>query len=317
VNRRAHPGPARDSDPPEPSGLVFNILRFCLHDGPGIRTTVFLKGCPLACWWCHNPEGQASRPDLLFYEARCRRCGACVEVCPHAEAVPPDGGVRPSRLCERCGACVEVCVASARELVGRRMSVAEVLREVERDVIFFEESGGGVTLSGGEPLLQPRFVAALLGACRDRRIHTALETCGMAATQVLLEIARKADLVLYDLKVLDPQKHRHYTGVPNLAIKTNLEALAATGHPLVVRLPVIPGINDGEADIDDSARFLARLGLRRIDLLPYHRVGIDKYQRLGVPYRLPETAAPGPAQNRAVAARFESAGFEVTMGGMK
>ena len=301
----------------EPSGLVFNILRFCVHDGPGIRTTVFLKGCPLACWWCHNPEGQASHPDLLYYEARCRRCGACLAVCSHAEAAQQDGVIRPTELCERCGACVEVCVAMAREILGRQMTVTEVMREVERDIVFYEESGGGMTLSGGEPLLQPGFAAALLDACRARSIHTVLETCGLAPGEVLLDTARKADLVLYDLKVLDPSKHREYTGAPNRAILANLEALTGAGYPVVVRLPVIPGVNDGEADIREFVRFLARLGIRRVDLLPYHRIGIDKYRRLGRPYRLPETAAPDAAHNRAVAARFESAGFQVTLGGMK
>jgi pyruvate formate lyase activating enzyme len=301
----------------EPSGLVFNILRFCLHDGPGIRTTVFLKGCPLSCWWCHNPEGQSLDPELLYYEARCRRCGACVEVCPQAEAAQRDGVVEPSPLCERCGACVEICVAAAREIAGRRMSVSEVLCEVERDLVFFEESGGGVTLSGGEPLQQPEFTVALLDACRNRGIHTVLETCGMTPRDVFLNAARRGDLVLYDLKVLDPQKHREFTGAPNDAILGNLEALAGSGHPLVVRLPVIPGVTDGEADLREYAGFLARLGVRRVDVLPYHRIGIDKYRRLGRPYRLPETAAADAGANRAVAARFEREGLEVTIGGMK
>ena len=298
-------------------GLVFNILRFCLHDGPGIRTTVFLKGCPLRCWWCHNPEGQDRHADLLYYEARCRRCGACLTVCPHAEAAQQDGVIRPTALCERCGACVEACLASAREILGRAMTVAEVLREVERDLVFYEESGGGVTLSGGEPLLQPDFAAALLEACRARRLHSVLETCGMAPQAVLLEIAGKADLVLYDLKVLDPEKHLRYTGAPNEDILANLRALAAAGRPLVVRLPVIPGVNDSAEDLREYVGFLAPLGLRRVDLLPYHRIGLDKYRRLGRPYRLPETVAPAREHSRAVAAGFRSEGFEVTIGGMK
>jgi len=301
----------------EPAGLVFNILRFCLHDGPGIRTTVFLKGCPLVCWWCHNPEGQTNQPVLLYYEARCRQCGSCMVVCPHGEAAQVDGVVRPTPLCERCGACVQVCVAGAREILGREMRVSEVMHEVERDIIVYEESGGGVTLSGGEPLQQAGFTMALLAACRARRIHTALETCGMAPREALLEAVRQADLVLYDLKVLDPLKHRQYTGTSNQAILANLEALAGAGHPLVVRLPVIPGVNDSEADLRDYVRFLSPLGLHRIDLLPYHRTGIEKYRRLNRPYRLPETAVPSAAQNRAMAAQFAKAGFEVTIGGMK
>jgi len=301
----------------EAAGLVFDILRFCLHDGPGIRTTVFLKGCPLSCWWCHNPEGQASQPDLFYYEARCRQCGTCVVVCPHAETAQLGGVIRPTPLCERCGACVQVCVAGAREILGREMSVSEVMREVERDLIVYEESGGGVTLSGGEPLLQAGFTAALLAACRDRGIHSVLETCGMAPREVVLAAAHQVDLVLYDLKVLDPLKHRQYTGASNQTILGNLEALAATGRPLIVRLPVIPGVNDGESDLRDYVRFLGPLGLRRIDLLPYHRMGIDKYRRLDRPYRLGEAATPTAAHNRVVAAQFAKEGFEVTIGGMK
>lgn len=301
----------------EASGRVFNILRFCLHDGPGIRTTVFLKGCPLSCWWCHNPEGQASGRDLLYYEARCRRCGACVAVCPHADAAARDGVILPHALCKRCGACVQVCLASARELLGREMFVDEVLWEVERDFVFYEESGGGVTLSGGEPLLQPEFTQALLEACRSRGIHTVLETCGLAPESVVLAAAAQADLVLYDLKVLDAEKHRRYTGAPNDGILANLRALAGAGRPLVVRLPVIPGINDSAEDLAACTRFLVQLGLRRVDLLPYHRIGVDKYQRLGRPYRLPEAAPADAERNQAVATFFIQEGFEVTMGGMK
>lgn len=293
------------------------MLRFCLHDGPGIRTTVFLKGCPLSCWWCHNPEGQARDPELVYYEARCRRCGACVVVCPHADAAGRDGVILPHALCEGCGGCVEACLSSAREILGREMSVEEVLREAERDRVFYEESGGGVTLSGGEPLLQPEFTLALLAACRTRGLHTALETCGLAPESVMLAAAARADLVLYDLKVLDAEKHRRYTGAPNDGILGNLRALAGAGRPPVVRLPVIPGINDSEEDLAACARFLAQLGLRRLDLLPYHCIGIEKYWRLGRSYRLPETAPPEAERNRAVAAYFTGEGFEVTIGGMR
>ena len=195
--------------------------------------------------------------------------------------------------------------------------MGEVMRVVERDLVFYEESGGGVTLSGGEPLLQPAFARALLEACRTRGIHTVVETCGMADRNVLLEVAERAGLVLYDLKVLDAEKHRRYTGAPNDRILDNLRVLAISGRPLVVRLPVIPGVNDGAEDLAAYIDLLAQLGLRRVDLLPYHRIGIDKYRRLGRSYRLSETPAPAAERSRALAERFRSEGFEVTIGGMK
>ena len=200
---------------------VFNIMRFSTHDGPGIRTTVFFKGCPLSCWWCHNPESQRFRPDLMYFEERCRHCGDCVAACPEGVA---DLG------CRRCTVCAEVCAAEARQIAGKRVTLGELLREVERDLIFFEESGGGVTLSGGEPVSQPRFAEALLGACRERGIHTVLETCGFAHPDTFLRVALSADLVLFDLKLMDPARHQQYTGVSNRGILRNLEQLVEHGR---------------------------------------------------------------------------------------
>ncbi len=283
-------------------GLVLNIMRFSVHDGPGIRTTVFLKGCPLRCWWCHNPESRRFEPELIFYEERCRHCDECKAVCRNPER------------CRACGACVEVCVAGARELAGRRMSVAEVMAEIEKDVVCFDESGGGATISGGEPLAQPRFTEALLAACREARIHTVLDTCGFADRDTMLRVAALADLVLFDVKLLDPGRHALYTGVSSEPILGNLEALAKAGADVVVRMPFIPGINDDCAGVPE---LLKRLGLRRLDLLPYHAIAVRKYQRLGIDYPCAATPEPPAAQVEELADRLRGLGLSVNIGGRR
>ncbi|MBI4875514.1 MAG: glycyl-radical enzyme activating protein [Acidobacteria bacterium] len=279
-------------------------MRFSLRDGPGIRTTVFLKGCPLRCAWCHNPESQDFGPSLMFNAERCRHCGDCEAVCPHGLAA-----------CEVCGRCVEACVAEARQLAGRRVTVAELVAEIERDAIFFDESGGGVTLSGGEPMAQAEFSRAVLAACRARGIHTALDTCGQAPAETLLGVAAHADMVLFDLKAMDSDLHRRYTGVPNHAILANLTALAQAGHAVVVRYPLIPGVNDSAPELQAMADFLRPLGLRRLDLLPYHGIGIDKYRRLGIPCPLEEFSSPGPERVAQAAGALRSQGLDVRVGG--
>jgi pyruvate formate lyase activating enzyme len=286
------------------TGLVFDVMRFSLHDGPGIRTTVFLKGCPLHCDWCHNPESQSPGPSLLFFEERCRGCGECAAVCPHGLTE-----------CEACGRCAEVCVAEARRLAGRTMSVAEVLAEVERDQVFYDESGGGVTLSGGEPLAQPLFAEALLAACRARRIHTALDTSGMAPAEELLRVAAQADLVLYDVKLVDDALHQRHTGASNRLILDNLRALAEAGRPVVVRYPLIPGVNDGGSALSSLADLLAAFGLHRLDLLPYHRNGTGKYRRLGLPGPPAEFPSLPVERVTAIAAALAGRGLDVGMGG--
>ncbi len=220
-----------------------------------------------------------------------------------------------SDACRVCGTCAKACAAEAREVLGRWMSVEEVLADVEKDVIFFDESGGGVTLSGGEPLLQPDFAEALLCACRERGIHTAMDTCGLAASEALLRVARYVDLFLFDLKMLDPVRHQHYAGANNETILRNLEALATSNCRVVVRFPVIPGINDSNDDTVQMIAFLARLGLRRIDLLGYHKIGADKYRRLKMEYRLDTLKPPNDAHLQELALQFERQGFTVRIGG--
>ena len=297
------------------SGVVFNIMRFALHDGPGIRTTVFLKGCPLSCWWCHNPESQDFTPSPMYFANRCRLCYDCVAACSNGAIRLVDGKPATSTDCTRCGDCVEACVAGARQLAGQRITVAEVFEECERDVVLFDESGGGVTVSGGEPLSQPDFTEALLAGCRERRIHTALDTCGFADRAVALRVSRYADVVLYDLKLLDSAAHRKYTGVPNETILANLAALTEAGRNLIVRVPLIPGVNDHAENLKALADFVWRLGLRRIDLLPYHKIGMDKYGRLEREHLLAGVEPLPAAEVSRIARDLASRGFTIGIGG--
>lgn len=301
-----------------PTAFIFDIMRFATHDGPGIRTAVFFKGCPLACPWCHNPESQSYRPDAMYFEERCRRCGDCVPACPEHAIERVDGIPRTSLdVCRRCGQCRESCPAEARRIAGRRITLRGLIAEIEKDLVFFEESGGGVTLSGGEPLSQPRFVSALLRACRERGIHTAIETCGFAPSSPFLEAALLADLVLFDLKLMDPEIHKRFTGVSNARILANLEALVARGRAVTVRIAVVPGINDGEGETRRFAQYLAGLRIAGVELLPYHRIGVEKYKRLGMAYRLEDTPPPAPAEMDRFAGALAQAGLRVTIGGWR
>jgi pyruvate formate lyase activating enzyme len=292
------------------SGRVFNIQRYSLHDGPGIRTTVFLKGCPARCLWCHNPEGQSFAPEVLVVETRCASCGTCAAVCPHG-APPPGSG-----LCTACGACVEACPAGARQLAGREMTVAAVVDEVLRDRVFYEESGGGVTFSGGEPLAQPEFLAGLLAGCRAAGIHTAVDTCGFSSPERLLALASLVDLFLFDVKLVDDSRHRALTGLPAAPILDNLRSLAAVHRNVWIRVPVVPGHTDAEVDVAATAALAAGLpGVRRVSLLPYHRTGTQKLRRLGRTSPLDALAPPSPARLDTLAALFRERGLAVEIGG--
>jgi len=265
------------------SGLIFNLQRCSVHDGPGIRTTVFFKGCPLRCTWCHNPEGIDRRPEMMVSADRCLSCRSCREVCPIEERGAAPAGVPWDRaLCTGCGLCVEACPADARELAGREYEVGELVDMVERDRVFFDSSGGGVTFSGGEPLAQPEFLTACLSECRNRGLHTTVDTCGLATRETVLEVARLADLVLYDLKHMDPDRHLEHTGAGNHAILDNLRTLSETDVEAWIRVPLIPGFNDDPANIGTTGAFLEALPRRhRVFVLPYHRTAAAKFSRLG------------------------------------
>ncbi len=299
------------------SGVVFDIEKFSIHDGPGIRTTVFLKGCPLNCWWCHNPESQARARTRWFWERRCIGCGACVAACDrHAISLAGPTPVTDDALCILCGECVDACHTEAREIVGRQMTVPEVVTEILKDVAFYDESGGGVTFSGGEPLLQAEFLEALLQRCRVEEIHTAVDTSGLAPWPALRRISRYVDLFLYDLKLMDEELHRRYTGVSNAPILANLRALVGQGSRVAVRVPVIPGINDGAANFAQMAAFLTSLpAVPTVSLLPYHQAAVDKYARLGLPYPLAGLAAPSDDRLADLAGQLQALGLTVRIGG--
>jgi pyruvate formate lyase activating enzyme len=299
------------------NGLVFNIQKYSLEDGPGIRATVFLKGCPLRCAWCHNPEGISPRREIIVLEGRCFGCGQCRSACPFGDSIPGQGALPARhRRCVSCGACVAACPAGARRWAGEQMTVSQILDAVWQDRIFFEESGGGVTFSGGEPLLQFEFLRACLEACRARGLRTAVDTCGLARPEHLLAVAPLADLFLYDLKLMDPARHQHYTGAPNGVILENLRALGQVHRQIWVRVPIIPGVNDDAPGLQAIARFAAAIpGVRQVNILPFHRTGLPKLARLGQTNSLAEVQPPSAEVMAAALAIFQNAGLDARMGG--
>jgi len=304
---------------PVPTGLVFDIQRFSLYDGPGIRTTVFLKGCPLHCPWCHNPESVAPRRELLFSPAQCVHCGACVAVCPTdahyftPTGTPVGGHLLDRDACVICGACAQVCPSKALEICGRERTVDDVMAVVLRDLGYYKDSGGGLTLSGGEPLLQPAFTLALLTAAKTAGLHTAVETSGFTAWHHLEAIRPVTDLFLFDIKETDPSLHAAVIGVPLKPILDNLRWLASAGARIVLRLPIIPGYNDRPDHIEAVVRLAHSLPtLAGVDLLPYHRLGRGKRALLGQDGN-EVSHPPEPAQVQAWKAHFASAGLPVRL----
>jgi pyruvate formate lyase activating enzyme len=299
------------------TALLFDIRRYAIHDGPGIRTTVFFKGCPLRCAWCHNPESQSPRVELMLRPNRCISCGACAEACPNAAINCLEGNwVTDRARCTVCGKCVEACYAEARQVVGREYTVEEVMAVIERDRAFFNQSGGGVTFSGGEPLTQPDFLLELLRECKHAGLHTTLDTCGHAPWAQFERVLPYVDLVLYDLKLMDEAGHRRLTGASNALILENLQKLDWWGLPIWLRMPLIPGINDDIANLKAVAACAAGLsGRPPIHLLPYHNSAQAKYTGLGVPYHLPNVASPTTEQLQAASKRLAAAGLKVIIGG--
>ncbi len=302
-------------------GLIFDIRRYSVHDGPGIRTTVFFKGCPLSCWWCHNPESQGRERFVYYNPDRCLGCGECVAACPEgALTLTDDSAVTDATRCrldDGCAApCVAACPAEARQMVGRSYTAGEVLAEIERDALFHDESGGGVTFSGGEPLLQWRFLLELLRRCGERGIHRAVDTTGFASPKVLAQVAEQTDLFLYDLKTMDPALHREATGVPLQPILDNLVRLTELGARIRIRVPLIPGINDTDGNMDATGAFLAPLGgIDAVHLLPFHRPARSKHERFGMPWRLADDREIPAERVDALAARLERHGPPVIIGG--
>ena len=301
-------------------GTITEIQRFCLHDGPGIRTTVFLKGCNMRCVWCHNPETLRPTLDIQVQPTKCIRCGACIEACKHeARKIDSHKGdiVYNRDNCVSCGECADTCYADAVVRVGRKMCVAEVLSEVEQDRAYYERSGGGVTITGGEPTCQAEFTAAILRECRDRGLHAALET-NLYAPWERAELAlRQADLVMFDIKLIGEQRHRDATGVSNRRILHNATRLSQLGIPLIIRTPIVPGYNDNPVEIGKIARFISRFpSLLYYELLPYHPLGASKYESLGIPYLMDGVLSPSTDLLRTLADCAREVGIRVKVAGI-
>jgi pyruvate formate lyase activating enzyme len=274
------------------NGLVFNIQRYSIHDGPGIRTVVFLKGCPLECLWCCNPESQSFKPELQFFAATCTHCGLCIQACPE-DALNPDPWLKTGKKidrskCTACGECTQVCPSGSLKIYGQEMSVEAVVEEVLRDPSYYRRSGGGVTLSGGEPMGQPDFARQVLQACYEHNVHTAIETTGVVAWPLYEAILPYTDLFLYDMKHMDSQVHRQLTRVPNERIVDNARRLSAAGARIILRIPLIPGLNTQPENLERTADLAAELGVLEVHLMTFHQMGKDKYIRLERDYQLPE-----------------------------
>ncbi len=275
-------------------GTIFNIDQTAVHDGPGVRMNVYLKGCPLHCLWCHSPESQSFKPEVVWYETRCARCEACLEVCPE--------GIRSLDLideelrarCRLCGACVDACPNGALEILGRTVQAGEIADEAVRLKPFFERTGGGVTLTGGEPTAQPDFAFAVAALCKQADIHVAMETCGLTAWDTLEGLASVVDLFLYDVKHPDPVLHKQYTGQSNELILANLGRLVEAGVNVIARVPLIPSINDDPETIGALAQRVAELGVTRVTLLPYNPATPGKYSWLRREPPLPGAARQSP-----------------------
>jgi pyruvate formate lyase activating enzyme len=314
IRRRATPGPDGGADM---SGHVFDIKKYAIHDGPGIRTTVFFKGCPLQCRWCHNPESWKASPEPGFRPGRCVQCGRCEAVCQNQAITFPDGyPVTNAEACVLCGRCTTECLAEAREIIGRQMTVSEVMVEIRKDVIFYDESGGGATFSGGEPLMQPDFLLALLNRCRAEGIYTAVDTTCHAKGELMQRVAKAADLLLCDIKHMDSGTHERNTGVPNNKILDNVRTLAEAGKSMIIRIPVVPGFNDDDTNIADTARFVQSLStICRIDILPYSRGGLEKSVRLTGRADLMQAEPPDDEKMARIANTLRGYGFDVKIGG--
>jgi pyruvate formate lyase activating enzyme len=284
-------------------GIVFDIQHFCVDDGPGIRTAVFLKGCPLRCVWCHNAEGLSAQPQLYYTAGSCTGCGQCEAACAQkAHRIGADGHTIDRSACTACGTCAKVCPNGALRLAGRPMTAEEVLTEVAKNIPFYRNSGGGMTLSGGEPLAQSIFSAALAQAAQHRGISVCVETCGYGDPAALETLAQYTDLFLFDFKHSDPRAHKAYTGVDNALILENLQRLAAWNKPVILRCPVIPGVNDTDAHYTAIARLANTYDtITEIHLMPYHPYGLSKFAAMGRQPGYPEKDAMSRAQALAAA----------------
>lgn len=289
--------------------IVTNIQRYSIHDGPGIRTIVFFKGCPLRCKWCSNPEGQFPYPELLQYCDRCVGCGRCREVCPKGAITytAERKAVIDRSICDRCMDCVSVCLQNALETSGVHMTIDQIVERCLRDEPFYKRSGGGVTLSGGEPFFYGEFTLGLISELKKKGIHVAVETTGYVETALLKE--SETDLFLFDIKAVDAQLHVSETGVDNKQILSNLRMLIEAGREVLVRMPMIPGYNTRTTDIENTGKLLFEIGVRQVELLPYHRLGVAKYDFLSRPYFCTDAHEPSDEMMQDIKERLKACGL--------
>ncbi len=298
--------------------FIFDIKRYAINDGPGIRIVIFLKGCNLNCAWCHNPESISTETERMYAPSKCIKCGTCVIACPEkAITLTLDGIITNAELCNMTGRCPEVCPTKAIEMSGTHISVNEIMNEIEKERVFFDQSGGGVTFSGGEPLLQSQVLIELLDECGKRGIHRAVDTAGLANTEIILAVAKRTDLFLYDLKLMDSEKHREWVGVPNEKILENLKILAEIGVKMIIRIPLIGGVNDDVENMEATARFVAELSgeKKEVNLLPYHKIAQTKYQKLGRPEEFLLLEEPTKETQLNAIAIFQEYGIKASIGG--
>jgi pyruvate formate lyase activating enzyme len=298
--------------------LIFDVKRYAINDGPGIRVTIFFKGCNLNCAWCHNPESIIPTAQKMYSKDKCIGCGTCVEVCPNsAIALTPNGIVTDLELCRLCGNCAEVCPTKATEISGHEESIEQIMNIIERERVFFDQSGGGVTFSGGEPLMHSSFLIKLLDECRERGIHSVVDTTGMAKTETLLDVAKRTDLFLYDLKLIDSERHKKWTGVGNERILENLKILSESGAAINIRIPLIRGVNDDIENIGGTAKFIASLAgdKKTVNLLPYHNIAQKKYEKLGREWKPDEMAEPTKNEQTEIISLFSEYGLTAQIGG--
>ncbi|MCK5731323.1 MAG: glycyl-radical enzyme activating protein [Draconibacterium sp.] len=297
--------------------LIFDIKRYAINDGPGIRITIFLKGCPLSCKWCHNPESQSPAVQKFYTASKCIGAQDCIETCPNdALTLTANGIVTNYELCKLCGKCAEVCPTKAIEMSGKMYDVDELLEIIEREQVHIVQSGGGVTISGGEPLMHADFLINLLDACGEKNLHRTVDTSGFSDTKTLLEVAKRTELFLYDLKLMDSEKHKEWTGVGNQLILKNLKLLAETKANINIRIPLIKNVNSDSKEINEMAEYISGLpGNQIVNLLPYHNIAAHKYNKLGENYNEMEMTELSDEEQNQAKKIFEEFGIEVEIGG--